>query len=106
MSRWDPTEALIQRDFANFVMMTVRLMIRHDGAYLRADGSWQTVEEGTALDDGFGLVIPIATVEAIAVAIAEFQGHSSHADTEARVLRESLTIERERVDRILAERAP
>ena len=44
---------------------------------------------------------PIPAIEAIAVAIQEWQGHTSHADTEARVLREWLAAERKRVDRVL-----
>jgi hypothetical protein len=48
-----------------------------------------------------GLLLPAEAVEAIARAVQEFQGHTSHADTEARVLREWLTVERARVDRAL-----
>jgi len=76
--------------------------------WLRRDGSWQDeVGEGTAVaQDDLGILLPAEAVEAIALAIDEWQGHTSHADTEARVLREWLTIERNRVDDVLAERRP
>jgi len=85
-----------------WVTETVRLLIRDpDGQVLMADGSWVRYAEGEVVADGAGVVLPRASVEAIAVAIAEWQGHMSHADTEARVLREWLAVERGRVDRAL-----
>jgi hypothetical protein len=85
-----------------FARSDVRLAIRdeHRHAFLMPDGTWQTFEEGVRVDE-VGVVIPAEAVEALAVAIQEWQGHASHADTEARVLREWLAVERERVDRAL-----
>jgi hypothetical protein len=85
---------------------TVRLQIgrpRSNGTaeWLTQNGLWQVVDEGVRLDEGFGIVLPRGSVEAIAVAIQNWQGHASHADTEAKVLREWLAVERDRVDRIL-----
>jgi hypothetical protein len=85
-----------------FARNVVRLAIRDEArnAFLMPDGTWQTVPEGEYIAD-MGVVLPAGAVEAIAVAVAEYQGHTSHADTEARVLREALTVERARVDRML-----
>lgn len=93
--------ARIIEDANDWQRNTVRLMVR-DGSdgFLMADGTWHRFEDGT-LTDGAGLVLPSAVIEAIAVAIQEWQGHTSHADTEARILREWLAVEQRRVDRIL-----
>lgn len=101
---------MTQRGFAARVMQgpdlfardVVTLAVRDNDqrAYLMRDGNWMVVEEGTSSAD-MGIVLPSGAIEAIAVAIAEYQGHTSHADTEARVLREWLAVERGRVDRAL-----
>ena len=78
--------------------------LRYDGLreYLSSDGqSLITVPPG---DGGteigrIGMKLPIEAIEPIAQAIEKYQGHASHADTEARVLREWLEVERGRVDR-------
>lgn len=86
-----------QRDV---VWLAVRDGDRH--AYLMPDGTWTVNEDETAMPaEPIGIAMPKAAIEAIAVAIQQWQGHTSHADTEARVLREWLTVERERVDRVL-----
>jgi hypothetical protein len=99
-------ESVIVDSIEMWVNRTVRLMLRRrDGTrveYLRSDGLWQSVEEGSAPGVEVGIELPRASIEAIAVAVQEWQGHTSHADTEARVLREALDIERARVDRALA----
>ena len=69
--------------------------------YLAEDGTWRTAVEGAANED-MGIRLQPEAVEAIAVAIQAWQGHASHADTEARVLREWLAVERGRVDQALA----
>lgn len=81
-----------------FARDVVLLAVRDNDrqAYLMPDGNWSVLEEGVAVD--VGITLPAGAIEAIAVAIAEYQGHTSHADTEARVLREWLAIERVRVD--------
>ena len=94
------------RGFLDPLGHTVLLAVqRRNGSrveYLRSDGNWQSIADGTLRDDDYGLRIPAEAIEAIAVAIQEFQGHTSHADTEASVLREWLTVERARVDAVLA----
>lgn len=88
-------------DVRFFATDTVRLGIRSpENAYLMADGTWVQVADGSTVEN-MGIVLPRGAIEAIATAIAEFQGHTSHADTEARVLREWLAIERDRVDAVL-----
>lgn len=87
-----------------FARNIVTLAVRDNdqGAYLMHDGNWLTVPEGVAAGSEMGLLLPAASIEAIATAIAEYQGHTSHADTEARVLREWLAAERARVDQVLS----
>ena len=98
--------AFIARDWQRDV---VRLMVsRRRGTHadhLMPDGSWRTVEEGSSSENE-GIELPASSVEAIAVALQEFQGHTSHADTEARVLREWLAVEMARVDAALRRPAP
>ena len=97
-------EARIVSDPTNWAMNTVRLLVRDfhgdRAAYLMEDGTWKEADEGTS-PDGMGLLLPAEAVESIARAVQEFQGHTSHSDTEARVLREWLAVERGRVDRAL-----
>ena len=101
----DDYRALIQRDASDWAMQTVRLHIverrGRDRACLRADGAWQTATEGEALPTEAGLLLPAASIAAIAEAIAAFQGDAGHAATEVRVLREWLAAERARVDAVL-----
>jgi len=83
-----------------WTMNRVTLAVREGNSYLMEDGTWQAFDEGTATE-GTGIALPRGAIEAIAVAIQNWQGHASHADTEAKVLREWLAVERERVDRTL-----
>ena len=69
-------------------------------AMLQPDGTWHIYAEGEETKDP-GIILPAETVEAIAQAIERYQGHASHADTETRVLREWLAVERGRVDKAL-----
>lgn len=86
-----------------FARNVVTLAIRDNDqqAFLMPDQTWLRVEDGVLAPSPMGILLPAAAIEAIAVAIQEYQGHTSHADTEARVLREWLKAERERVDRVL-----
>lgn len=86
-----------------FVRDIVTLAVRDNDqhAFLMPDGTWLRVDDGAASPERMGIELPASSIEAIAVAIQEWQGHTSHADTEARVLREWLAVERERVDRAL-----
>lgn len=68
--------------------------------FFMQDGTWVVVPDREVEPDS-GLILPAGAIEALAVAIQEFQGHASHADTEARVLREWLATERFRVDSFL-----
>lgn len=88
----------------NTVLLAVRERRGMGAAYLMRDGTWLefTPEEGSALRTDIGIELPRGSIEAVALAIQEWQGHTSHADTEARVLREWLAVERERTDRTLA----
>lgn len=70
-------------------------------SYLNEKGVWVEIPEAHEAKDA-GILLPAASIEAIAVAIQQYQGHVSHADTEARVLREWLSVERGRVDRVLS----
>jgi hypothetical protein len=97
-------DAGVIRESHDYARGTVRLLLwRREGlnavSYLCEDGNWLTGVDGDVLDERAGLILPAEAVEAIAAAIQEFQGHASHADTEARVLREWLVVERARVDR-------
>ena len=69
--------------------------------YLNEKGEWVEVAEAAAKPADAGITLPPEAIEAIAVAIQKYQGHASHADTEAKVLREWLTVERARVDEVL-----
>jgi hypothetical protein len=60
-----------------------------------------TVEEGMATPPDAGLDLPVEALNAIAKAIEAFQGDTGHAATEVRVLREWLTEERARVDKLI-----
>ncbi len=92
-------KARVLDDPTFFIRDRVRLAVVDvdQGAYLMPDGTWTVVGEG-AQPDGIGLGLPRAAIEAIELAIAEWQGHTSHTDTEIRVLREWLAVERGRVD--------
>jgi hypothetical protein len=97
--------AAVLRDLYDFQRNTVRLVVIEQFAdgragVLASDGTRTEVDEGQQLDDA-GIVLPAGAIEAIAVALQDFQGHTSHANTEARVLREWLKVERERTDRAL-----
>lgn len=97
------------RDYQAFAVQSVRVLVWEDvpGArrYAMDNGTWQTIQEGSPLVTGPvptpGIVLPVQVIEPLALAIQEFQGHASHADTEARVLREWLQVEQARVDRAL-----
>jgi len=83
-----------------WTMNQVTLAVREGDSFLMRDGTWQRLDEGTVSEDT-GIRLPRGSIEAIAVAVQNWQGHASHADTEAKVLREWLAVERERVDRTL-----
>ena len=101
--------ALLFRDPDSFSLGplgdTVRLYVVRNSVgrveYLCEDGTWVSSVGGTR-DEKAGIVLPAEAVEAIAKGIEQFQGHASHADTEARVLREWLAVEKARVDAALA----
>lgn len=78
----------------------VTLAVRDGESFLMSDGTWRVIPEGQTSEE-VGIRVPRAAIEAIAVAVQEWQGHTSHADTEARVLREWLASERERVNSAL-----
>jgi hypothetical protein len=101
----DAPRALVLRTWEDFARNTVRLLVQDStGAVLQEDGTWYRSPDEATSNGKAGVLLPMETVEAIAAAIAEFQGHTSHADTEARVLREWLAVERERVEQVLRQR--
>jgi hypothetical protein len=61
----------------------------------------KTVEDGVALGEEAGLLIPAESVEAIRLGIERWQGKAGNPAAEVAVLREWLAVERERVDRAL-----
>ena len=93
-------KAHIIEDMEGWARGNVRLAIMRDGTIIMKDGTWGQVSEGATLQDA-GIVLPRDTIEAVVQAITEWQGHVSHADTEARVLREWLASEKKRVDDLL-----
>lgn len=99
-------EARLLDDASSWGRNTVRIAVRRRVGnrieFMMADGLWVSVDDGVLAPPDMGIEIPRAAIEAIAVGIQEWQGHTSHADTEARVLREWLAVERERVDRALS----
>jgi hypothetical protein len=94
-------------DEPTFANDRVRLIVRDrtwgEVRFLATDGSWQPATPGEVVAPvRLGIDLPREAVEAIAEACEQFLGHSSHGATEARVLREALQVERDRVDRVLA----
>jgi hypothetical protein len=84
----------------------IRLLAMDErGAVLLGDGTWLTVPDNGLYPEKAGILLPASVIEPLAVAIQEFQGHTSHADTEARILREWLAIEQRRVDAVLVREA-
>jgi hypothetical protein len=85
-------------------VVTLHLARRDDWqfrTYLKSDGSFVKVAEGFTPPADIGIKLPAAAIEAITKGIEAYQGHTSHADTEARVLREWLAVEKGRVDEAL-----
>lgn len=68
---------------------------------LDRDGSWVPISENVQLPHDLGFRMPKAAVEAVARACAELLGNDLPSTAEVKVLRESLEVERGRVDRIL-----
>ena len=96
--------AFVERDFNGWASNTVRLLVvnnRGPHMDILCGDAIRSVPEGDLIPDDAGIVLPAEAVEAIVQAFAEYQGHASHAETEARVLREWLAVERARVDRSL-----
>lgn len=98
--------AHLMQDQADFQLETVRLLVireRFDNAQdvLMEDGLWQTVPAGATADGPVGVILPVESVDAVARAIESWRGASSHAATEAAVLREWLAVEQARVDHAL-----
>lgn len=80
---------------------TVRVFIgnqRPDGhsELLMEDGTWLTVETGTTTDRA-GILLPRPALDALLDELTRWKGLATHQATEAKVLREWLAVERERV---------
>jgi hypothetical protein len=111
MNGLPPFRAYLERDYR---MDEMRLVIRErragDARYLMRDGTWRAftpdqLAEATVPSDEFGILLPVESIEAIAWAFDEHLGTAMHGRTEAAVLREWLTVERDRVDAILRGRS-
>lgn len=107
MSGW---KVRLIEDPGMFMSDSIRLVVYENIGFdagaqriLMADGSFKVFpNDGTQLDPGtYGIVLPKAAIEALAVGVQDWQGHTSHADTEARLLREFLAVESARVDKAL-----
>lgn len=79
----------------------VLLVMNDRHQVLMRDGTWYQAEDGASLPEDAGVVLPASVIEPLVKAIEEFTGHATHAETEARVLREALDHERMRVDSVL-----
>lgn len=104
-------DARVLDDMGTWATNSVRLVVRQrrewpGAAYLMSDGTWAQPADGAQLDpEKVGVVIPAAALDAILEAIERHRGVAGDAATEARVLREWLTVERGRVDAFLEQRA-
>jgi len=87
---------------AMFDQNRARLVITDGrGGFISAPDLYiKTVAEGEMVPDDVGIVLPVPAMEAIYEAIRDWRGDRS-AETEARVLREWLAVERQRVDKAL-----
>lgn len=70
---------------------------------LMGDGTWTEVPDGVDLS-GSGVIIPDDAIQPVAEALARHLGDTFPSAAEVRVLRESLDLERARVDRVLEAR--
>lgn len=107
-------QAMIVRDAAGFARDEVRLLLLEDlvtrHLFLCSDGIWREAEAGERPsmpeDVEMGIALPASAVEELAGAIEDFRGQATHGATEAKVLREALQVERDRVDAVLARVIP
>jgi hypothetical protein len=67
---------------------------------LMSDGTWAEVVEGTSNAD-IGIALPGDAIVALVEALDRYKGSPTNSKTEAAVLREWLTYERDRVDSVL-----
>ena len=93
---------------SDMLMRFVRLVVvkeKPDHRYdtLLEDGSWLTVEEGTAPAGNEGIMLPPEALPEIAAAIQQHLGNSLPSQAEVSVLREMLKKEQGRVDAVLAD---
>lgn len=98
------------QEMTDFQRDRVRLAMREESyrgyRYLLADGTWSEWADpenraGEKLELEIGISLPSASLEALATALDEFRGTATHAPTAERILRESLDVERRRVDAAL-----
>jgi hypothetical protein len=85
----------------NLVRLVIRRSNQYSTAFLMENGTWMEFSEGTRPAENVGVLLPRAAIEAVVTGIEEWQGHTNHSDTEARVLREWLKSEKDRVDGFL-----
>lgn len=94
-------EADLLRRYARLYVAQERPDGRMD--MLLEDGTMQTVEAGEHVERA-GIRLPYPALEAIFEALQKWQGLQSHQATEAKVLREWLAAERDRVTVLMAAR--
>lgn len=102
--------AQIIQEYRDFARDRVRLLMREENIvrgfrYLLSDGTWTEWMDpeqaaGEKLE-GIGIDLPRHALEAIGTALEEFAGVATHGPTAEKLLRETLEIERGRVDRSL-----
>jgi hypothetical protein len=101
MSLREPRYAVALRESWNSRGVYLLVFDRMADNYLAKDGTWKHIDEGAVFPDDDMFVLPRDSIETLAQACDIFLGHTSHADTEARVLREWLAVEQARVNRVL-----
>lgn len=103
-------QAQVIQDVGDWQRDRIRLALReerYDGErYLLSDGTWSEESgrgEIAKVPDGLeiGLPLPEAALEEIVQAIERHKGATVHGPTAEKLLRETLEIERGRVDRLI-----
>lgn len=99
--------AQLSQSLDDFARRTVHLQMvrdRPDGqvdVWLGGD-EWLTLGAAVVVDGPSGARLPLEAVAALREALDRFEGKTTDSATEAAVLREVLTVERERVNNLLA----
>lgn len=79
-----------------------RRLLFSNGLWSEPVKPWEIVPTAHGVE--VGITLPVATLEPIVQAIEEFRGAATHGPTAEKILRESLEVERRRVDAALERR--